>query len=705
MLMPTQHEEHALKHAARCAVAAGALPWTFRRMVDRIETASEPYRRAAHVVERRNIELALSPGHGTRNMDVAPLPSGRGRDPWSVDPRVLADETTTTSVCPSCVGSKKVTCSDCGGVSRVGCDGCGGSGLVQGQRGAKNCPTCRGQGTRSCKACRNGLVQCDGCEGLGRVKAWLELRSRQFVQVLAHPTSGVAMLHQGLLSGDDFDRPAADHRNALVADSGWCQAAPPGLEPQLRATVDPVADRVVRCRVQDFASSVVRIQYRTRTSSGLVAVAGRPLGTLPETTWTPLHRRALLSLAAGAITLVSSMMVVGSYDDRAPWFAEYGNAGLLAWLGLLAAVLSMLTVAGLMLPRSARASPLAAAPAGLLASTCAMMLVSWFETTPSLEGVEGSLERGDLWAARLEAEAVVAEDGASAGSSAALEHIATLEAEAERLRMEADDQRHLDRVRQSSSVREAARALAEPWCFDENREAALALLRERAVNEIDGAYATANVTGLKAVAEAMAAHDAQLAMRAHARVSLLEAEALRGGGELAAAVQALVEWEAPPGDLQASELHAVVVEHTATDLLARLRAPLDADAAPRAEQAELLVRIEHASLFEKLTGKRPPFDVAAAKKRLAAVERELASEARRAERDRKRAQAREQRLAQAEERKRARAAQSEAPPRPRARPTPREDNRVQCCDGSKSPTCTYDRGSLRGCCSHHGGVC
>lgn len=34
----------------------------------------------------------------------------------------------------------------------------------------------------------------------------------------------------------------------------------------------------------------------------------------------------------------------------------------------------------------------------------------------------------------------------------------------------------------------------------------------------------------------------------------------------------------------------------------------------------------------------------------------------------------------------------------------RPSNRVQCCDGSYSPTCTYG-GSLRGCCSHHGGVC
>ncbi|KYF90183.1 hypothetical protein BE17_35260 [Sorangium cellulosum] len=31
--------------------------------------------------------------------------------------------------------------------------------------------------------------------------------------------------------------------------------------------------------------------------------------------------------------------------------------------------------------------------------------------------------------------------------------------------------------------------------------------------------------------------------------------------------------------------------------------------------------------------------------------------------------------------------------------------RVQCCDGSLSPSCLCGRSSYRGCCSHHGGVC
>lgn len=35
----------------------------------------------------------------------------------------------------------------------------------------------------------------------------------------------------------------------------------------------------------------------------------------------------------------------------------------------------------------------------------------------------------------------------------------------------------------------------------------------------------------------------------------------------------------------------------------------------------------------------------------------------------------------------------------------RLSDRVQCCDGSLSPSCRYSQGSLRGCCSYHGGVC
>jgi hypothetical protein len=34
-----------------------------------------------------------------------------------------------------------------------------------------------------------------------------------------------------------------------------------------------------------------------------------------------------------------------------------------------------------------------------------------------------------------------------------------------------------------------------------------------------------------------------------------------------------------------------------------------------------------------------------------------------------------------------------------------EGRMLVCCDGMTSPTCECSRGSRRGCCSHHGGVC
>ncbi len=45
-------------------------------------------------------------------------------------------------------------------------------------------------------------------------------------------------------------------------------------------------------------------------------------------------------------------------------------------------------------------------------------------------------------------------------------------------------------------------------------------------------------------------------------------------------------------------------------------------------------------------------------------------------------------------------------PPPKATATaPKVDKRIRCCDGTYSPSCTTDRADLRGCCSHHKGVC
>ncbi|MEM9462021.1 MAG: hypothetical protein AAGF11_48125 [Myxococcota bacterium] len=703
--MQTLDEERAIKYAGRCALAAGMLPSTFRRTVERTETSSEGYRRAAYQIERRRIELAFGPGHGTKKMDAGPLPDGSGLDPWRVDPGGLPSDTVRTSVCPTCAGNKKVVCATCGGSSRVGCASCGGSGRVPGQRGMKNCPSCRGHGMRNCGSCRSGLVKCHGCEGLGRVRAWLELRTQQIGQIKAHPTNGVAALHHGLLTAEDLNRQPDDYRNAQVADSGWTEGPPDGLSPELRASLDPVTDRVVGCRVQDFSATVVRIHYRTALSRGIVAVAGHPLGTLPETTWTPLRRRATLALVAGGLMFVAAMMLLGAYMERAPWFHEHGNAGPLALLGLAQALVSAWLCAGVLLPRSARTAVAVKVPLGMLLSVWALMAALWFIPSPSVDGVERSIERGDLVAARVEAEAVEAEEGSFEALGAALDRIDALEAAAKHARHEAVDQEHLDRIRAARSVAETARQADLPWYFSENRKAAVALVRERTIPAIDRAYANADAKALAELARVAIRFDPPLAQRAEARAMLVNADSCRQRDDFACAVSALRQWDGARDDPKELELHDTAVQQVERDLHAHLQnasvADVAEDSSPTNQKVAIERLLEESRLYEKFAQKESPLDRAALDKQMSVVERRIQRDARKAERARKRAEQEQRRRERA-------AARASRPNKKRRAPAPSRSyrgNHVQCCDGTTSPTCTYDRASLRGCCSHHGGVC
>ncbi|MEM9455598.1 MAG: hypothetical protein AAGF11_15560 [Myxococcota bacterium] len=87
---------------------------------------------------------------------------------------------------------------------------------------------------------------------------------------------------------------------------------------------------------------------------------------------------------------------------------------------------------------------------------------------------------------------------------------------------------------------------------------------------------------------------------------------------------------------------------------------------------------------------------------MARVERALEKQARLADKRRKKDEARRQQEARAAARAARRQEERRAQAAARAA---RQADRVDCCDGTKSPSCRYSQGSLRGCCSHHGGVC
>ncbi len=175
-------------------------------------------------------------------------------------------------------------------------------------------------------------MKCGPCDGVGRVRAWLEVRAQHSVQVRAYPETGIAALHTKRLSVEDFDRPPANFRVPLVQDSQWMNALPERLGPELTPALAPVSDRVIGQRIQRFESSVYKFTYATRASEGMLAVSGEPPTLLPGSAWGPLWRRLALAVAVGVLMFFVGGVVAGNYMARAAWFKTQGNGGLLILL-------------------------------------------------------------------------------------------------------------------------------------------------------------------------------------------------------------------------------------------------------------------------------------------------------------------------------------------------------------------------------------
>ena len=683
--------------AAKAITSARILPSTFRAAVTRVEEEQQEYRRAAYVIESRTVRLGVATAHGTKKSQVAPRPDPKSVDPWKVDPRALPGDTRTIAVCPSCEGTKKVTCSSCVGAGALRCGECGGGGRVMGQRGPKNCPSCRGNGSRRCPACNgSGRNKCDPCEALGRVRAWLEVAVDRSTQVRAHPKTGAAALHHELELAQDVERDPSVFPFPLVSDTGWGLAMPPGLAPELIVSIDPFTDRISARRLQVFRPTVFHCHYETRTGSGVVQVAGRPPQVLSESQWEPWRRRWFLSLVAGGLMLALAVVYYNGFVGRAEWFAKHSSAGTVAMLGLLAVLFSVVVTAGYCLPRPARGWLRFRLPATAVAGAWLGMLLLWLTVTPSPEGVRVAVQRGDLQAARREARAVEVVDGATEELSLAVQEIEAAEAEAEQQRKRQLDDEHLLRVKQATSASMAAIEVARAWEFEETREAATELLLQRADAEMQVLAEQHDSDELEKLAEAIAPLDESRAARVRSRHALARAFLCRRNGDFSCVATELGKVRPAEGDQVVVQALEQARQAAEADLGKRLKEPpLPKDAVLEDRKTRLRTLLDDAKVYSELTGQPPPVDVDALGGQLEAVERAL-------EKERKEEEAR---LAR-EERKAAREAAREEARRAKAEAAAaRRADRVQCCDGTLSPSCRYSQGSLRGCCSHHRGVC
>ena len=667
----------------------GALPSTFRALITGTEVVERGYRRVAHEVERRTIELVHTPAQGSRARDLQPLPNPAAVYPWAPDPARLPEESACISTCPTCHGRKQVSCPACRGQGRLRCKDCRGKGKVQGQRGPKNCPACRGRGDVKCHHCRNGLVTCTTCAGIGRVRAWLEVRRQMRYEVLADPQEGMAKLHKKLESAADFDRNPERYRIPLVHDSGWLTHLPESLPPELHPSLDARADRITAQRNQTFRDDVFRFAYATRGSTETIEVSGRPPGVIPGSNWWPLRRRFLLSLLMGTASFVLTLFIIALYQSRASWFREHGQADIMAALGMLAAIGCMLAIAGLWLPRAVRSGMHVKLPLGLALVSWLATGSLWFVGGPSPAGAQAAIARDDLAAARQEVEALHILGRSSDALREVAGTLARSEAEAEAARKAALDAAHLERIEAAPDTKQAVALLAEPWMTKAPEQQARALVLDRAKRELEQRYEARDHEALHALAALVESLDAKLAQRARGLAALAKAIACRTRQVFACAV-AVHEEETLPTDepMLASEL-AQVRRDTENALRQWLQQASFEHAEPTARKRAIEVALANVALYRTLTDEPSPVSLPSLRRKLANAERDIAREEASAAAAERRRKAAEARKARQEARRERRMRRQYAP--------------LLCNDGTLSPSCTCG-GSRRGCCSHHGGV-
>ena len=704
--MTTDASHTALRHAARRAWSAvRILPSTFRAAVTEIREERQQYRRAAYLIDSRHVRLRTCAARGSRTSEIRPCPDPRLVDPWTIDPSGLPGQTRVLTVCPGCGGNKKVACARCGGAGQLGCRTCGGGGRVMGQRGPKSCPSCRGKGTRRCDGCHGqGKVACSACDGLGRVQAWLEVEQGRRLEVKAHPRTGVALLHPELETGGDLDRDPGLLPVPLLSDTGWGRELPAGLGAELLPSFDAHADRIASRRLQVFESAVHRCGYRLVTGGAEVQVCARPLELLPESEWDPWRRRRYLAVGVGALVLLCTLGYHRAFTGRAEWFAQHAIVGSFLPMGALSAVLATLAAAGLCLPRRAWGWLRVRLPALAIAGIWAWMGLSWLRVQPSSEGARASIQRDELDAARRELRAleVVGVDDPIAFAEV-VDSLEARAAELEQQRRRSLDDEHLARVERAGTTSLAIAQLEQPWEHEDSHEAARDLVLARARAELQAMLERHDGRGLGELADAIAPHDEDLAARARSRRKLCEAHACRANGEWRCVVAALAEIDPREGDAEVEQALVLARDQAREGLRERLaEEPSHGDASLEQQRDAQTARLADARAYLELTGEEPPVDIHEIEGRLATLDRKLEQRRKKEEAQRLREERQAARAARKTEEREARAARKAKEREARAA---QQADRVQCCDGTTSPSCRYSQGSLRGCCSWHGGVC
>lgn len=483
--------ERAVQAAARRATRYGLTGAVFRDVIERVDARTETYERVLATVERREVLVEYEPGLGARPTEVKAALDPSRVDPWTAERASLRERSRRVVSCDACEGAGVQRCRKCGGEGALACPYCHGAR----QRDGKACEGCTGVGSVVCGSCTSGSIKCPTCAGAGLRYTWLRLDVRMSQVVTVDGDAAAILAHEGVRSPADFDLDARRWKNDMFFDTG-ADGTLDDLPPTLVPVVDEPHERVLRVRLQSFASSVHSVVVKTMLGSSEFQVAGVPPAVLPSSKVALLRLyRTLVLAVAGAGVWLSVMAKIG-HERAHPWFAAHGVGWPILATALVASGAGVYAASILLLAtrawRPGRLAPALGVAVAFGAVSAALPRLA----RPSLERARAALVAGRNADARAEAEALVATGRDVVGARALLDQVLAAELSAAPL---------------ASAV---ARAGAPRFHSPDARRDASAAVRARVDAERARLVATGDAAGLFALGDLARPLDPELARRA-----------------------------------------------------------------------------------------------------------------------------------------------------------------------------------------------
>jgi hypothetical protein len=617
-------------------------------------------------------------------------------DPAGLDayrpPSDLRARSRYLELCRRCGGDGRLACAACGGAARVTCAACEGAGKVHGvtANGARrllNCKTCKGKSTVSCDGCARGQIDCPSCERSGRIEHWLEVEGGPRdgdvqVEPDGHVTRAFPWGKDGVPASDaEIEKDARIMCTASKRGLLTLEDLPPEVTAEWRTThwqaiqarLQP-GERVVSQTFAFLEVPSVEVTYGVGSESQSIELEGLRLLAPPISTDALFHARAA-ALRRLAVALAVVPLLVGFvYIARGTYFLNGYTLGAVLWAAVAAAVIyGVFWHATLWC--GARKWLALAIPPTVAAAALAIL------AEPSAADARRFIDAGEL--ERAEAELSALGDPGDG-------ELAPLWADV-----------HLARALATKTCAAASGMVAKIGANAPQRAKAEAHADALAVVEIEAALgerrSDAAAASLRCASDTLRAGAA--GRRAHARIQADVAKSC-----LAARDWACVFARATDVDGDGEREAAAALREAAR---AAIRTEVDSSIGAARNEEDLARRIElrraAADLWSRhlLPETGEPPQLAALRTAISTDQLAL---------DKQHEAARQRRILEEQRREAAEARQREAEARAEKRRLAEEERRsrlpqrVRCCDGVLSPTCMCG-GSLRGCCSHHGGVC